>query len=52
MFIRKHDECEEITAGDNCILREYLHPDKQDIDLRYSLAHARVPVGVWRIHRG
>lgn len=45
MLIRKFDDCEEIVAGDNCILREYLHPDKQDVDLRYSLAHAKVPLG-------
>lgn len=45
MLIRKFKDCEEIIAGDNCILREYLHPDKQNIALRYSLAHARVPAG-------
>lgn len=33
------------TAGDKTQLRELLHPDKQPIDLRYSLAHATVPVG-------
>jgi len=27
------------------LLRELLHPDKQAIALRYSLAHAIVPVG-------
>jgi len=32
-------------AGDKTQLRELLHPDKQPIDLRYSLAHAVVPVG-------
>jgi mannose-6-phosphate isomerase-like protein (cupin superfamily) len=26
-------------------LRELLHPDKQEINLRYSLAHAILPVG-------
>lgn len=32
-------------AGDNTELRELLHPDKQPLSLRYSLAHAIVPVG-------
>ncbi len=45
MLIRKFKNCQEITAGDNCTLRETLHPDKQDIDLRYSLAHAKVAIG-------
>ncbi len=45
MLIRKFNECEEIVAGDNCRLREFLHPDKQDVDIRYSLAHARVAPG-------
>ncbi len=45
MLIRKLQDCEEFIAGDNTILRELLHPDKQDIQLRYSLAHAIVPVG-------
>ena len=39
MLIRHFDDCEEFTAGDGCTLREFLHPDKQDVDLRYSLAH-------------
>jgi mannose-6-phosphate isomerase-like protein (cupin superfamily) len=32
-------------AGDNTQLRELLHPDKQALELRYSLAHAVVPPG-------
>lgn len=35
-------KCPEFLAGDGCRLREILHPDKQDLDLRYSLAHATV----------
>ncbi len=31
-------------AGDGTQRRELLHPDKRDISLRYSLAHAVVPV--------
>ena len=45
MLIRKLNECEEFIAGDGTQLRELLHPDKQPIELRYSLAHAVVPVG-------
>jgi mannose-6-phosphate isomerase-like protein (cupin superfamily) len=45
MLIRKLLDCPEFTAGDGTKLRELLHPDKQDIALRYSLAHAIVPVG-------
>ncbi|MBW4442940.1 MAG: cupin domain-containing protein [Plectolyngbya sp. WJT66-NPBG17] len=45
MLIQKLNDCEEIIAGDETILRELLHPDKQEINLRYSLAHAILPVG-------
>jgi mannose-6-phosphate isomerase-like protein (cupin superfamily) len=42
MFIRDLKDCAEFIAGDNSILREILHPDKADLTLRYSLAHAIV----------
>ncbi len=45
MLIQKLLACPEFIAGDGTQLRELLHPDKQDIALRYSLAHAIVPVG-------
>jgi mannose-6-phosphate isomerase-like protein (cupin superfamily) len=45
MFIRKLQNCEEFIAGDQTVLRELLHPDKQAIHLRYSLAHAILPIG-------
>jgi mannose-6-phosphate isomerase-like protein (cupin superfamily) len=45
MFIRELKDCEEFVAGDNCTLREILHPDKADLQLRYSLAHAIVKPG-------
>lgn len=45
MLIQKLLDCEEFIAGDNTQLRELLHPDKQAIALRYSLAHATLPVG-------
>ncbi|MGD1906143.1 MAG: cupin domain-containing protein [Leptolyngbyaceae cyanobacterium] len=45
MLIRKLADCEEFIAGDQTRLRELLHPDKQPLNLRYSLAHAILPVG-------
>jgi mannose-6-phosphate isomerase-like protein (cupin superfamily) len=45
MFVQKLNNCEEFIAGDSTILRELLHPDKQTLELRYSLAHATLPVG-------
>jgi mannose-6-phosphate isomerase-like protein (cupin superfamily) len=45
MLIQKLLDCPEFIAGDSTILRELLHPDKQEINLRYSLAHAILPVG-------
>lgn len=45
MFIQKFNACPEFIAGDGTLLRELLHPDKQSIAVRYSLAHAIVPVG-------
>ncbi len=45
MFIKDLQDCEEFIAGDNTILREILHPDKTNLKLRYSLAHAVVKPG-------
>jgi len=45
MFIRELHECEEFIAGDNCLLREILHPEKAHLAIRYSLAHAVVQPG-------
>jgi len=45
MLIQKLNACEEFIAGDGTQLRELLHPDKQAVDLRYSLAHAALPAG-------
>jgi mannose-6-phosphate isomerase-like protein (cupin superfamily) len=52
MFIRELKDCEEFIAGDNCTLRELLHPGKADLRFRYSLAHAVVKPGdtTW-LHR-
>ena len=45
MLIRHVSDCEEFIAGDNCLLREILHPDKEALAIRYSLAHAVVKPG-------
>jgi mannose-6-phosphate isomerase-like protein (cupin superfamily) len=45
MFIRRVKDCAEFRAGDESILRELLHPDKADLRIRYSLAHATVRPG-------
>lgn len=45
MLIQKLGACPEFVAGDGTLLRELLHPEKQSIALRYSLAHAVVAVG-------
>ena len=45
MYIRELDDCAEITAGDNTLLREIINPLIDPLSLRYSLAHARVAPG-------
>ncbi|MGF1460134.1 MAG: cupin domain-containing protein [Leptolyngbyaceae cyanobacterium] len=45
MLVRNLQDCDMFIAGDHTQLRELLHPDKQPLALRYSLAHAVVPVG-------
>jgi mannose-6-phosphate isomerase-like protein (cupin superfamily) len=45
MFIKDLNECEPFLAGDATRLRELLHPDKADIKINYSLAHAVVKPG-------
>ncbi|WAL60635.1 cupin domain-containing protein [Thermocoleostomius sinensis] len=45
MLVQKLNQCPEFVAGDATLLRELLHPDKQPIALRYSLAHAIVLPG-------
>ena len=52
MFIKDATSCEKFIAGDNTILRKLLHPDKAELKLGYSLAHATVkPGGTSRKHR-
>lgn len=45
MLIRCVKDCEEFIAGDDSVLRELLHPDKSNVGIRYSLAHATVGPG-------
>ena len=45
MLIKDLRKCEEIIAGDNSILRELLNPLKENLKIRYSLAHTRVRPG-------
>lgn len=45
MFISKLADCEEFLAGDHTVLRELLSPVMAPLDIRYSLAHARLAPG-------
>ena len=45
MFLKHVKDCKEVIAGDGSMLRELLHPEKADLQIRYSLAHAKVPAG-------
>jgi mannose-6-phosphate isomerase-like protein (cupin superfamily) len=45
MFLKHLKNCQEFTAGDGSILRELLHPEKENLQIRYSLAHAKVAAG-------
>ncbi|MBI1858860.1 MAG: cupin domain-containing protein [Candidatus Melainabacteria bacterium] len=42
MLIKDLNDCSEFIAGDGSILKELLHAGKQDVEFRYSLAHATV----------
>ena len=46
MLVKALSDCPEFVAGDHTVLREILHPDKEDLALRYSLAHARLGPGL------
>jgi len=45
MLIKRLKDCYEFTAGDGSALRELLHPDKANLKIRYSVAHAKVAAG-------
>ena len=44
-WLKHLKNCREFIAGDGSILRELLHPEKTDLPIRYSLAHAKVAMG-------
>ena len=44
-MLRRLKDCRQFMAGDSSLLRELLHPDKADLQIHYSLAHASVEVG-------
>ncbi len=46
MLIRSLKDCSEFVAGDQTILREILHPDKAELAISYSLAHASLAPGM------
>jgi len=45
VLTRSLSDCKEILAGDNTLLRELLHPVRNDAAIRYSLAHAKLVRG-------
>lgn len=45
MWIRNIENRREFRAGDDSRLREILHPAKDGLEIRYSLAHAVVEPG-------
>jgi mannose-6-phosphate isomerase-like protein (cupin superfamily) len=45
MLTQSLNDCPEFIAGDDTRLREILHPDKEAVELRYSLAHAKLYAG-------
>lgn len=45
MLKRTLPECQEFLAGDHTVLKELLHPGKQEVRLGYSLAHGRLAAG-------
>ncbi|MFH1309857.1 MAG: cupin domain-containing protein [Candidatus Omnitrophota bacterium] len=45
MLIKQLSKCKEFIAGDKTVLREILHPDKEDLSIHYSLAHAVLDLG-------
>lgn len=45
MHIKNLVECPEFVAGDQALLREILNPRKEELQIHYSLAWARVKPG-------
>lgn len=52
MTIKDLKKCREFISQDGALLRELLHPEKENLQLRYSLAHAMVkPSQRTKLHR-
>lgn len=52
MLVKHLKDCRQFIAGDGSLLCELLHPEKADLQIRYSLARAKVPPGqTTRPHR-
>jgi len=45
MLIKRLGDCRELTAGDGTRLRELLHPERDPVECRYSLAIAWIEPG-------
>jgi mannose-6-phosphate isomerase-like protein (cupin superfamily) len=45
MFVRELKKSQRFVSGDRAILRELLNPNREPLDLRFSLAHAVVLPG-------
>ena len=46
MLVTRLEDCDEFISADGARLRELLHPDKAELDISYSLAHAVVEPGL------
>ena len=45
MFKKSLTDITSFIAGDKTIIKEFVHPKNDPVDVSYSLAHAVVPVG-------
>jgi mannose-6-phosphate isomerase-like protein (cupin superfamily) len=45
MFVHRFDDCKEIVAGDDTVLRELLSGGKDGLAIPYGIAHARLALG-------
>ncbi len=45
MFLKNTNDIPSFVAGDKTILKEIVHPKNDPVNINYSIAHARVPVG-------
>lgn len=45
MTVKRLADSTEVSVGGHTRLRELLHPDRDPVNIRFSLAHVSVPVG-------